>query len=87
MSGPQPSKQETIEIVARVSVSGAERLDQVAARRGIERDELIADAVDEYLAREGLSGRFIDSLPPMLLPWRDRDRSRDHRGRRRQRHA
>jgi len=55
-------------VTARISSSDAVRLDRVAARRGIDRGELIAEAIDEFLAQEALSGRFVAPPPPMLIP-------------------
>ncbi len=66
-------------VVARIATADVDRLDQIAARRGIERSELIAAAIDEFLAHEGLSGRFITPPPPMQIPRRHRDRTRGRR--------
>jgi len=45
-----------------------ERLDSSAARRGVEREEVIAEAIDAFLAREMWSGGFIAPPPPMEVP-------------------
>ena len=44
------------------------RLEVAAERRGIERDEVIAQAIDAFLARETWSGGFIAPPPPMEVP-------------------
>ena len=66
---------DTSVVTSRITDAEIDRLDQIAARRGIERSELIAEAIDEFLAHEGLSGRFIAPPPPMLIPRRDRIRT------------
>ncbi len=76
MSDNEPSSSEqAVTVTTRVSATDVVRLDQVAARRGVDRGELIAKAIDEFLAHEGLSGRFITPPPPMQLPQRDRHRT------------
>ena len=55
-------------VTARISGADIERLDIAAARRGIERDELIAQAIDAFLARETWSGGFIAPPPRMEVP-------------------
>jgi len=50
-----------------------ERLDHAAERRGIERDDMIREAIDAFLAREIWSGGFVAPPPmevPKPLPWR-----------------
>jgi hypothetical protein len=44
------------------------RLEVAAERRGIGRDEVIAQAIDAFLARETWSGGFIAPPPPMEVP-------------------
>lgn len=44
------------------------RLEVAAERRGIERDEVVAQAIDAFLARETWSGGFIAPPPPMEVP-------------------
>ncbi len=76
MSDNEPlNSEQTVIVTARVGATDVVRLDQVAARRGVDRSELIAKAIDEFLAHEGLSGRFITPPPPMQLPRRDRART------------
>ena len=76
MSYEEPSNPEqTVTVTTRVGATDVMRLDEVAARRGVDRSELIAKAIDEFLAHEGLSGRFIAPPPPMQLPRRERGRA------------
>lgn len=56
------------EVTARISGADVERLEIAATRRGIEREELIAQAIDAFLARETWSGGFIAPPPPMEVP-------------------
>jgi len=55
-------------------VADIARLDHAAERRGIDREALVAEAVDAFLAREMWSGGFIAPPPPMeppgKFPWR-----------------
>ena len=44
------------------------RLDVAAERRGLERDEVIEQAIDAFLARETWSGGFIAPPPRMEVP-------------------
>lgn len=55
-------------VTAHISRADVERLDIAAARRGIDRNELIAQAIDAFLARETWSGGFIAPPPPMEVP-------------------
>ncbi len=66
-------------VTSRIGADDVDRLDRIASRRGIGRSELIAEAIDEFLAHEGLSGRFITPPPPMRIPPRFRDRTRSRR--------
>jgi hypothetical protein len=56
--------------VVSVSIRRADvaRLGVAAERRGIGRDEIIAQAIDAFLARETWSGGFIAPPPPMEVP-------------------
>lgn len=50
-----------------------ERLDRSAQRRGVTRHEVIAEAIDAFLAREMWSGAYIPPPPRMEIPrfpWR-----------------
>ena len=62
-----------VEVTARLRAIDVERLDIAAARRGIARDEMLAQAVDAFLAREIWSGGFIAPPPamepPPRIPW------------------
>ena len=51
-----------------------ERLDRMAARRGVDRNALIVQAIDALLAQEAWNGGFIAPPPPMNVPPRTRDR-------------
>ncbi|MBG7606259.1 MAG: ribbon-helix-helix protein, CopG family [Actinobacteria bacterium] len=53
-----------------------ERLDNMAARRGVDRNALIVQAIDALLAQEAWNGGFIPPPPPMEVPRRTRDRGR-----------
>ena len=55
-------------VTAHISRADVERLDIAAARRGIDRNELVAQAIDAFLARETWSGGFIAPPPPMEVP-------------------
>ncbi len=60
---------EPTEVVsARLRPAEVARLDHAAARRGIGRDEMVAEAIDAFLAREMWSGGFIATPPPMEVP-------------------
>jgi hypothetical protein len=79
MSEEEPPTHDNKIVTARITATDVVRLDQIASRRGIERSEVIAEAIDEFLAHEGLSGRFIAPPPPMRIPRRDRDLTRGRR--------
>ena len=55
-------------VTTRLRPADVARLDQSAARRGIGRDEMVAEAIDAFLAREIWSGGFIAPPPPMEIP-------------------
>ena len=60
---------EVLEVVtAQIRPEDVERLDIAATRRGLERHELVAQAIDAFLAREMWSGGFIAPPPPMEIP-------------------
>lgn len=65
---PQEQTQETETISARLRRVDVDRLDHAAARRGISREAMIAEAIDAFLAREMWSGGFIAPPPPMEVP-------------------
>ena len=67
-SSEQADESETITV--RLRDSEVARLDQAADRRGINREAMIAEAVDAFLAREMWSGGFIAPPPPMEVPGR-----------------
>lgn len=67
-SSAESSEPELESVSTHVTRADLERLDIAAARRGIERDELIAQAIDAFLARETWSGGFIAPPPPMEVP-------------------
>ena len=54
-------------VTARVRPRDLERLDRAAARRGVDREAVVAEAIDAFLAREMWSGGFV-TPPPMELP-------------------
>ena len=56
-----------------------ERLDNMAARRGVDHHALIVQAVDALLAQEAWNGGFIPPPAPMIVPRRTRDRGRTKR--------
>lgn len=55
-------------VTTRLRQADVARLDHAAARRGIGRDEMVAEAIDAFLAREVWSGGFIAPPPPMEVP-------------------
>lgn len=55
-------------VTLRLRQADVDRLDHAAARRGIGRDEMVAEAIDAFLAREIWSGGFIAPPPPMEVP-------------------
>lgn len=66
---PQRDSQVPTETVStRLRSADVARLDQAAARRGVGRDEMVAEAIDAFLAREIWSGGFIAPPPPMEIP-------------------
>lgn len=58
----------TMVVTAHLRPAEVARLDHAAARRGIGRDEMVAEAIDAFLAREIWSGGFIATPPPMEVP-------------------
>ena len=58
-----------------ISPEEAARLDRAAARRGVRREDVVAEALDAFLAREMWSGGFIAPPPPIEIPgpypWRE----------------
>ena len=68
---PEPPRfdqtHETVTVPVPLRGTELERLDHAADRRGITREEMIAEAVDAFLAREMWSGGFV-TPPPMEVP-------------------
>ena len=60
--------QETVSVSVPLRSADVPRLEHAADRRGITKEEMIAEAVDAFLAREMWSGGFIAPPPPMELP-------------------
>ncbi len=70
-SEPEPSPAalgRTEVVTARLRPVDVARLDHAAERRGVDREEMVAQAVDAFLAREMWSGGFIAPPPPMEVP-------------------
>ena len=65
---PIESAPERETVSASIRRDDVARLEVAAERRGIERDEVIAQAIDAFLARETWSGGFIAPPPPMEVP-------------------
>jgi hypothetical protein len=65
---PDGAKAPTEVVTALISPDDVARLDHAAARRGVERGEVVAQAIDAFLAREMWSGGFIAPPPPMEIP-------------------
>jgi hypothetical protein len=55
-------------ITARITAHDLARLDRMAARRGVQRSQLVAQAVDALLAQEAWSGGFIPPPPAATVP-------------------
>ena len=55
-------------VFARIRPRDLERLDRAAERRAVDREEVVAEAIDAFLAREMWSGGFIAPPPPMEVP-------------------
>lgn len=66
MNTEDPNRTETV--TTRIRFEDLARLDQMASRRGVERDVLIAQAIDALLAQEAWSGGFITPPPPLDIP-------------------
>ena len=69
------SETERTEVVAaRIRPQDLARLEHAAERRGVDCEEVVAQAIDAFLAREMWSGGFIAPPPPMEppspYPWR-----------------
>ncbi len=64
-SGRDPRRTEVVS--AKLRPEDVARLDHAAQRRGMVRDEMVAEAIDAFLAREMWSGGFT-SPPPMEIP-------------------
>lgn len=62
----------TEEITARLRTDHVGRLDQMAARRGIDRSELVGRAMDRFLAQEAMIGAFgVAETAAWFAPARD----------------
>jgi len=59
MSGDELSEA----VSTRISAHDLDRLNRMAARRGVEREKLVRMAIDALLAQEAWSGGFIPSPP------------------------
>ena len=55
-------------VIARIPSKDLARLDHMAARRGVPRDVLVAQAIDALLAKETWSGGFIAPPESMRPP-------------------
>jgi hypothetical protein len=55
-------------VTARIRPRDLARLDHMAARRGVDRSDLVVQAIDALLAQEAWSGGFITPPPPMEIP-------------------
>lgn len=66
VDAPEP----TVDVRVALRAGDVERLDIAASRRGIDREEMLAQAVDAFLAKEMWSGGFIAPPPPMEPPGR-----------------
>ena len=73
------SAEPTEAIEVRIAAAELALLDRAADRRGIERAEMVAQAIDEFLAQEAWSGGFIPPPPAMEVPRRPRLRSESGR--------
>jgi hypothetical protein len=58
----------TESIVARISADDLDRLNRMAARRGVDRETLVTMAIDALLAQEAWSGGFIPPPPAARIP-------------------
>ena len=64
-----PAARDRTEVVtARLRPDDVARLDHAAERRGVDREEMVVQAIDAFLAREIWSGGFIAPPPPMEVP-------------------
>ena len=68
MTGDEISEEFPEVISARISAHDVARLDRMATRRGVEREQLIRMAIDELLAQEAWSGGFIPPPPAAGVP-------------------
>jgi len=75
-SSGEPSDGSLRDTVVEVSLRAVDvdRLDQSAARRGATRQDVMAEAIDAFLAREMWSGAYIPPPPRMEVtrryPWK-----------------
>jgi hypothetical protein len=67
---------ERVDRFAHLRPEDLERLDNMTARRGVDRNALIVQAVDALLAQEAWNGGFIAPPAPTNVPRRTRDRGR-----------
>jgi hypothetical protein len=62
------SDQDLEAVTARITAHDLARLDRMAERRGVERSQLISQAIDALLAQEAWSGGFIPPPPAVTVP-------------------
>jgi hypothetical protein len=68
MSEEMSSDQDLESVTARITAHDLARLDRMAERRGVERNQLISQAIDALLANEAWSGGFIPPPPAATIP-------------------
>jgi hypothetical protein len=66
MNTDEPARTETV--AAQISPADLVRLDHMAERRGVDRSQLVVQAIDALLAQEAWSGGFIPPPPPIGVP-------------------
>lgn len=67
----RPDRAAPVEV--RIGADEIDRLDRSAARRGVTREAVIAEAIDAFIAREMWSGGYTAPPPmevPRSYPWR-----------------
>jgi hypothetical protein len=62
----RPAEAEVIETW--LAPADLERFDRLAAKRGVDRNELAREAIDALLAQEAWRGGFMVPPPPMRVP-------------------
>lgn len=66
MNTDEPAPTETV--AAQISPDDLVRLNHMAERRGVDRSQLVVQAIDALLAQEAWSGGFIPPPPPIVVP-------------------